>query len=267
MPKKIIGVLLLVLLVAMGAFYYQKSTAPVSEQQAAIQEMIAECKYDADFCRYMAAQAAAMEQGMVITSSSQIEGVVATSEMRMDKDGNLSSDTYMGGKLQSSMVVFEDATYMKDAQDGSWYMISSADPEQPTPAEFDVESNFEYDDEGMTITKIGQEACGELTCDKYEIVQVLPADEAAAEMENKHYLFIDTKEHLARKIEMIFAEGSSVMEYRYEAVTISKPSPIKEMPNFTMPAADEGAAFDTDGEMPSEEEIEQMMLQYGLDGG
>lgn len=264
MSKQLIGALLAILLVAMGVFFYQRQTQPSSEQQAALQEMLAECRYDADFCRYMAAQAAAMKQGVVITSSSQIEGVTAISEMRMDKDGNWSSDTYMGDKLQSSMVVFEGSTYTKDLQDGAWYVFSSASSNETTPTkEFDPETTFEYDDEEMTITKIGQEACGELTCDKYEIV--LPADEDAVALE-KYYLFVDTKEHLARKIEMTFAEGSSVMECRYEAVTISKPSPIKEMPSFTMPDT-EGAAVDAAGEMPSQEEIEQMMLQYGLDGG
>lgn len=283
MPKKIIGVFLALLLVAMAAFFYFRSQKPETEQQAAVKEMIAECKYDADFCRYMAAQAQAMERGVVMTSSSQIEGVVATSEMRMDKDGNLSSDSYMGGKLQGSMIVFEDVTYMKDAQDGAWYTFASPSPDQAAKEEqkeFDIKETYEYDD-NMTITKIGQEACGELTCDKYEIIQPLPTaeqGEAEAEvdakaMESKYYIFIDTKEHLARKIEMIFAEGTSVIEYRYEAVTIAKPSPIKEMPSFTMPqaagddagnASEDGAAA---GEMPSQEEIEQMMREYGLDGG
>jgi hypothetical protein len=274
MPKKIIGLLLAVLLLGMIAFFYIRSQKPASEQQAAVKEMLAECKYDADFCRYMAAQAKMMETGVVITSTSQIEGVKATSEMRMDKKGNFSSDNYMGGELQASMVVFEDVTYMKDLRDGAWYTFTSTNPDQDTQEEFDIKNTYEYD-ENMTITKVGQEACGELTCDKYEIVQVLPSVEAQAEKmpadEGKYYLYIDTKEHLARKIEMTFAAGSSVMEYRYEAVNIAKPSPIKEMPTFTMPAADEGADADGDagaaGEMPSQEEIEQMMREYGLDGG
>lgn len=265
MSKQLIGALLAILLVAMGVFFYQRQMQPSSEQQAALQEMLANCQYDAGFCRYMAAQAAAMERGVVIISNSQIEGMVAKSETRM-VGSNMSSESYLGDKLQSRMIMFDGVTYMQDLQDQAWYALPEAETTVDTTADFDLSDTYEFD-ERMIVNKVGQETCGSLTCDKYEVTY-LPAEgeEVGEEVEMHTYIYVDTKEYLARKIEMVFAAGSSVLEYRYEAVSIAKPSPIKDMPSFTIPAA-AGADGAAAGEMPSQEEIEQMMLQYGLDGG
>lgn len=268
MPKKssLILIVVAVLAVAGGAYFFtakkQPKMAENQEQKAAIQEMLADCKYDKDFCAYMAAQAKSMSSGVIITTSSEVKNFgLSTSEMKIDGSENMEINSYKDGKLESSMIVFEKVTYIKDT-DGSWYSLNTPNPQdneynQGTMEE--IKNTYSEENADMQVKKVGTEACGNLTCDKYEIINVI------GEQSSTMYTWIDTKEHLARKMEFAFEGGSSTMEYKYESVQIAKPSPIKEMPSFEVPGSVQGSST-SDEAMPSQEELEQMMQSYGLDG-
>ena len=264
--KKFLPLVLVVIVIAGGAYFFSQKSKPASSensaQKEAVAEMLSDCKYDKDFCAYMAAQAKVMEKGVVVTTSSDIKNFgKSTSEMRMDGAGNVEMNSYKDGKLESSMVVFENVTYIKN-QDGSWYAMNTGTNEETETSEAPVnELKDTYEDLSMQIKKVGTEACGNLTCDKYEVIS------GEKEQNGNFYMWIDNKEHLARKMQTNFENVVSTMEYKYETVKVNKPSPIKEMP--TAPSMPTSATEGNDGAasgMPSHEEIEKMMQQYGADG-
>ncbi len=271
MQKKLPLILLVVAVIVLagGAYFFlqkkQPQMAEYKEQKAAVQEMLANCKYDKDFCAYMAAQAKSMSSGVIITTSSQIKNFgLSTSEMKIDGSENMEINSYKDGKPESSMIVFEKTTYIKDT-DGSWYSLNTLNPQdneysQGTMEE--IKNTYSEENLDMQVKKVGSEACGNLTCDKFEMINVI------GEQSSTTYAWIDTKEHLARKMEFAFEGGSSTMEYKYESVKISKPSPIKEMPAVGAGIGAPGSVSGSEGseKMPTQEELEQMMKDYSLDG-
>lgn len=266
MKKKLPLIVLVIVLVALAGFFLTRKSGlkqlQGGDQQTAVKEMMADCKYDKDICEYMVAQAQAIQEGVVIITTSEIANYgVTTSEMRMDKDGNSEINSYKDNKLESSMIVFGNETYVKDAKDNSWYMMPSGDPTEEGDKQTidEVKDAYTFDD-SIQINKVGSEVCGSLTCNKYEIAALTDEEGQSA----KTYVWVDTKEHLARKMEYGYAGGTSTMEYKYEPVAISKPSPIKEMPTMMNTTGDESDV--NNQQMPSQADIEKMMQEYSLDG-
>lgn len=263
MKKKLPLILVLVVLVSAGVYYFfiKNNGTLVSgtpEEKATVKEMLANCKYDQEVCNYFVAQAKAMENGVIINTVSTLdEHGASISEMKM-QGNNIEVNSYKDDQLESSMVSFEGVTYFKDMRDNSWYSVGNAEGNFGDPKEnlAEIQATYDEEDQSMQIAKVGSEACGNLTCNKYKIVTGVGEDESAS------YVWIDTKEHLARKMEFSFEGGSNVMEYKYEAVQINKPSPIKEMPMFDV--LDDNEV--NNSEVPSQEELQQMMKDYGLDG-
>lgn len=248
MTKKLPVILLLVVAIIISVYFFmQKSKTQVAdkvedktEEKVAVTEMLADCKYDKDVCAYFVAQAKAMEKGVVINTVANLgEYGASTSEMKIS-GSDIEVNSYKDGQLESSMISFGGVTYFKDVSDNAWYQVGDAEGNFSDPKEslVEIQATYNEDNLDMQIKKIGNEACGSLTCDKYEIIDVVSEDGSTS------YVWIDTKEHLARRMEFSFEGGSNVMEYKYEVVQISKPSPIKEMPAFDAP----------------------MMEGYGLDG-
>lgn len=264
MQKKLPLLLLLAVLASLAFYFLSKNqaldeTGEIQEKQV-VEESLADCPYERDVCSYMAAQAKAMSQGVTVTTTSQMSGQSTNvSEMKMDGSGNFEVSSYDGDKLQSSMLVFEKQTYIKDLADGAWYTLPSFvdnAADSPDEAVAELQATYKEPTADFKMTKLGTEACGALTCDKYEMSQ-------ASETEGQLYIWIDTKEHLARQMEIKTDQGSSMMVYQYGAVNISKPEPIKEMPGLGAGAG--SSAPSGGGQMPSQEELEQMMQEYSLD--
>lgn len=264
MKKNIPVILVVVLLLVAGAYYFfsQKNNPQKAEEmaeKAALSEMLANCKYDQEICSYFLSQAKAMEKGVIINTTANLENYgTTTSEMKLSGN-DMEINSYKDGELESSMISFAGVTYFKDLKDGSWYSMGNAGEDVGNPREnlMEIQSTYNEENLDMQINKVGSEACGNLTCDKYEMIDLL------GEEESRSYVWIDSKEHLARKMEFIFQGGSNVMEYKYEAVQITKPSPIKEMPAFDAPDGLVNDTDDTGDKMPSQAEIEQMMKDYG----
>lgn len=260
--KKFLPLILIIIIVVAGAYFFmQKDKSNLADdptQKAAIAETLANCKYDKDVCAYFVAQAKAMEKGVVISTTADLENYgKSTSEMKINGN-DMEVNSYKDGSLESSMISFAGVTYFKDLRDNSWYTVGDAQGNFSDPKEslVEVQSTYNEDNLNMQIKKISSEACGSLTCDKYEMIDTVGEDG------NTSYVWIDAKEHLARKMEFTFKGGSNVMEYRYETVQINKPSPIKEMPRFDAPDSSEGS----DSAVPSQEELKKMMEEYSLDG-
>lgn len=270
MKKQVLFILLLAVGVIAAIVYFfnrgQNSLETSMAGQNPSPTIDNDCPFDQEFCAYTKAQVKALERGVVINTSTETPGYgFSTSQIKMDGAGNVSTDTYLEGELQSSMVIYAAQTYVKDLEDGTWYVISM-DPNQAVTSEddsnipADLSSDFRqsYDQNTtMQANKVGTETCGELTCNKYQLV-------SSTEMANpdQTFIWIDTDEHLARKMEVISENGSFIMNYSYEEVSIARPEPLKDMPALTFPSS---SGEDGEGQMPSEEEIETMINEYSLD--
>lgn len=276
MKKQMLWPLLLAFLVGSTIYYFFNRGSlfdqPATEQLAG--QQLAECPYDRNFCAYIVAQAKALERGVVIeTTTTATDGSSSTSQTRMDGAGSIATTSYLNGELQANVVLYAGQTYVQDLTDQAWYVMRldfdqavSNDDANPLPVYSDPRQA--YDLQALAqVNKLGTEACGNLMCDKYELL-------SSREMANATptYLLIDTSEHLARRLEMISPEGSLVMTYSYdEEVSVEKPYPLKEMSTITFPSGNlDEMPSDVPDQMPSEapsqQELEEMMQNYGLDG-
>jgi hypothetical protein len=230
-----------------------------AEQKAAEQELLKNCTYDKEICQYMVAQMRAYESGFTMNSTTAIRGktdIEDESITKMDGKGNMSTVSMKDGKETSAMVVFNNATYFKDYGEDTWMKMSSQDTNSednlldiPNTIE-EIQQSFEEETLTTVYNKLGQEPCGSmapgLTCDIYEMYEQDSDD-------FKTKLWIDTKEHLSRKMESNFTgNGTNTIVFTYGPVTITEPSPVRE---FELPSYNMGSG----PQMPSQEEIQKMM--------
>ncbi len=236
MNKKFIPLIGILLVLGVGGFIYfqQKSFPPVSPEIKKVQqEMMTNCKYDADFCRYAANGIVAMSGGYTMTSESTFNGKVSKSIMKSDGKNNLESTSYTDGKEEGSFISLDKTTYMKSPGETVWTEFP------PTKDETGKQTTNLFDFEGLkkelgdvtkeavdtlVVKKVGTEPCGKLTCNVFEMTEKVTNSTTK--------IWVDTKEFFARKMESKTAEGISTMTFEYGPVTITKPSPVKKMPAF-----------------------------------
>ncbi len=192
----------------------------------------AECKKeydDKDFCKF-ASNFSLDESYKVVFTTTSTEG---TAVMTSEVNGKNSRMTMtQDGKELSATVSLDGTSYVKDMTDGAWTKYPATEQEASTAdVKEDLDFGFDGDTESTTetdtteIKKIGKEACGELTCFKYQYIdKSAPNDES--------FIWFDDEAYKMRRYTLKNAEGSSDMVYSYEAVTITAPSPVKEAPNY-----------------------------------
>lgn len=163
----------------------------------------------------------------------------------------------------SDMVMIGTMVYVKDFSDNTWWVQDTKDAAPATTGEAGngVQEFLEngVDDLKNTLgtmqyTALGQEACGDLTCYKYQ--EVDPANPEATRT-----FWFDTKELLLRRETNSFGEFTSTNAYEY-GIRVDAPSPTKPVPAgqsiFFLQNPASGTNLDT---MPSTEEINQYLQQ------
>ncbi len=213
--------------------------------------------------KHMAAQANATKFKVISKSS----GYGGSTTMIYDMDGDTLKyrTTSSGEGMESDMIVIDDTTYIKDFKDGKWWKQTEKPGEENSEIESKMDEYMVKDAEEeetefvkMKYNKLGEEACGDLTCYKYEEVD----PNGDAESAGKRLFWFDKKDYLLRKDLSEFGEFSSESEYYYDDVSVDKPSPTKDVPEgkniyeYMMTGGSE-----VEG-MPSEEELNKMMKQY-----
>lgn len=219
-----------------------EQTKQAVEQKAAETAILANCKYDQAICQYMAAQVKAFSSGMTLTSTTtnkaKTSSAASQSVSHMDGQGNMQIISTENGKETGNMIVLNKVTYFKDYEANQWFKMTSADDQTSSasnPESFieNLKENLNSEEITTTYTKLGQEPCGDmapkLTCDIYQV-----SDTGEVDFTSK--VWIDTTEHLTRKMEMDLSDGGvNTTTYTYGPVTITEPSPVKE---FTTPELD-----------------------------
>lgn len=163
------------------------------------------------------------------TSSGRGEPI-STSEIQLTgTDFKYRATETQNGKEVSQIISIGDTIYLKDYADGKWWkqVQKSATPapgasSEPVATPTDFKQDFEKN-QGFTYKSLGQEACGSLTCYKYEEVDPKNA-------EAKRTFWFDTGQFLLRKEISGFGEFTATNEYSYDGINISAPSPTKDVP-------------------------------------
>ncbi|MFH0772987.1 MAG: hypothetical protein V1922_01615 [bacterium] len=248
--NKLIPIIGILIVLGVGGFIFlqQKSVVPVSpEIKKAQQEMMANCKYDQDFCKYAANGIVAMSGGYTMTSESSYNGKVSKMILKSDGKGNTESLSYSDGKEEGSFISLNKTMYTKQPGEKVWTEFPPTKDEvsKQTGSLFDFEGlkkelgNVSKDvADSLVVKKVGTEACGKMTCVVFEMTEKLSNTTTK--------VWVDTQEYRARKMETKMKEGVSTMTFEYGPVVITKPSPVKQMPTFDSGSQDAGANVNMD---------------------
>lgn len=260
MNKKIIPIIGILLVLGVGGYMFlqQKSGPPVSpEMRKAQQEMMANCKYDQDFCKYASSGLVAMSGGYTMTSESTYGGKKTKMIMKSDGKENSESTTFNEGKEEGSFISLNKVTYMKGPGETVWteFPVTKDEAGKKVTNLFDFEglkkelgdikSNEKAIEETLVVKKVGSEKCGQYTCSIFEMT-----DKTESGVSTK--IWVDTTQYFARKMETSTKEGTSTISFEYGPVVISKPSPVKKMPSFDTGTTNPGAGIDM-------EEVQRLM--------
>jgi outer membrane lipoprotein-sorting protein len=180
--------------------------------------------HDPELCKFMNNFQA--QTSYTVTSTSKMGGQSFESVYEIAGEDKFHSRTKQEDKEQSNMISIGDTTYTLDYKDNKWWKMTTKPDDSAVKQVKEMKDEFKTDEkqaEDKTVYKfITKEACGNLTCFKYEILTPESSD-------TKQYIWFDDSEYLMRKIVVEDkTNGSSESLYTYGNVSISAPSPIKE---------------------------------------
>lgn len=186
---------------------------------------------DTLFCKFAGAFGNVGDYKVTVNSTDQTGASVI--ELANDSKGNSSMVVKVNGQEQGNIVVFSGVTYSKDYTDGKWFKFAASDTTKP--ATVDLKKEFlkggykGANGQKLEYKKIGTEKCDKLTCYKYQVVDSQKSTET-------DFLWFDTKDFLLRRatVNDSQANTNAAMTITYVAVSISAPSPTKDVP---VPAA------------------------------
>lgn len=224
----IILIIAIVIVLAGGVFAYGKFVKKANS----ITEILnptkynPNCKYnDPDLCKFINNWKDVKNLAMNTVTTDK-GGKKSTWILKMSGDTTSQMISSSEGKEDYNVITIGDTSYTKDYTDNKWFKYTyKKDQSSELVTE---ESKIQFDDKAdnvedkTTYKKIGTEACGDLTCFKYQVV-----DPAMVDL--TEYIYFDNKEYTLRKTRDEGKDGSvSESTLDYSKVTISEPSPIKE---------------------------------------
>lgn len=227
-PIAIVAVVAVVILAGAGYFFMSKSgNAPQIPGAPSLGGLTLNpnCEYnDPDLCKFVnnwketkdfsAKSAMTSKQGPKVDSLYEMSG--------KDKVHMVMSE---GGKENWNTITIGDTTYTKDFSDNKWWKqtVKKEELKEKLGDDFDFDFSESTEEADKTeYKKEGKEACGNMQCFKYQIVESGSSD-------TKQYLWFDDREYMMRKMRVEDNEGNiTESEFAYTGVNISAPSPTKE---------------------------------------
>ncbi|MDB5186383.1 MAG: hypothetical protein JWL85_906 [Candidatus Saccharibacteria bacterium] len=179
-------------------------------------------------------------------------------------DGKTSNSTYesvgsdrfrmtTSGEMSYEMITIGTTTYTKDPADGKWWKQTLKAEQQK---EYSMSDDLKFEEpakdkpeaEKTVYKKLGKEACGNLTCFKYQVIDPARKDQT-------EHIWFDDKDYQLRRSTTESASSKSEMTFSYDKININEPSPVKELSanQAVIPGQSEPTT------MPSEAEMQQMM--------
>lgn len=185
------------------------------------------CEYgDKELCKFLN-NFKEQNNYTVKSVSTNADGTKYESTYLLDGTDRFQLISGSSGKEEYNYISIGNTTYTKDYSDNAWFKQTT----EPAAQE-ELKDDYQFDD--TTTNESGQEVkvsyvfvaeekCDDKTCLKYEVV--------TTGSDTKEYIWFDTKEYLTRKTLTTSSDGTkSESTYSYAEVTISEPSPTKDMP-------------------------------------
>lgn len=234
----LIAVIILVVAAAAGfavwKFVLNKNDTPAAVRNASPEvaaaataaETACMTKYnDQDLCNFIAVQTASPfdKAATVITMAGTSDGTATNIVIKSDGKGNTQTSMTGDGQIYNG-IDLNGISYYQSETDGPWITYGASTDTTDTSTSSDSGlTDFIDSMDTTTYTKLGKEACGNLTCFKYQVVD--SAEAAGSTL----YAWFDTDEYLLRQFSQSDASSSFTMTIVYQAVTIPTPSPVEDM--------------------------------------
>jgi len=178
---------------------------------------------DSVFCKFASHFSLATAYTTTITSTSATSGS-STMTLKADGKNNTSLTATSGGAESLASVTLNGTSYIKDESTGVWikYPASTSAPTSTDPT-----SNIKFSANDITANNttsyknLGKEACGSLTCYKYQVMDTGQAGTTS-------YIWFDTQNYQMRRYSATTADGTSDMTFSYGAVNITAPTPVQD---------------------------------------
>lgn len=241
-----------VIILGAGAFYFFNQQSGGSLSIPGMRPALnPNCELnDPELCKYYN-NYVNMPKNYTLTSTGNYGDISGESVMIFDGE-NYQMITKQGDKEISNMISIGDTMYTKDYSDNAWwkYTAEPSEVEEDETEPINIEEELVKDTTKYTF--VGKEACGDLTCFKYEITLTESTDGS------KQFILFDDREYLTRKVIIQNSDGSILGDsvYTYNNAKVSVPSPVKEGDPYSA-GAGAGAAGGY-----NEVEMRQMMEQY-----
>lgn len=247
----IIPVVVVGIVGALAYAYFTKLSGGSKESSTiatAIQEAAKQCEIDdKDICKFYGSWKESRQYR--VTSTSTVDGVKTTSIYESD-DGK----TYMksDGELTYEVITIDNASYTKAG--GVWWKKTTKAVENPD-TQASVESpEYEFEEpkpttaeQKTTYKKLGKEACGNLQCFKYQVINSGQAD-------STEIIYFDDKDYQLRKMTSETANSKTEQTFEYANVSVKVPSPVRELAEnqYIVPGQSEPSSIPVPGDGPTD---------------
>jgi len=221
-PIIIIIAVVLATALAIVGFFLKDSIMPLKGING--QPLSSNCRFnDKDLCRFMNNFKGL--ENMSVSSSTMVNGKKTESTMEIQGTDKSHITTTVDGKEESNYISISNTTYMKDYSDNKWWKTTT-DVKNNEGGNIDWKAEFEKSvndsQDKTTYKKISKEACGKLTCLKYQVID-------PNNTEVTQYMWFDTKEYLLRKTRDEAKGVVTEATFSYDKENIQEPSPVKEL--------------------------------------
>lgn len=223
---KLIIILLAVIALAIAGFAAYRvinkdkagsqDSALTKEQVADIKAACDESINDETVCKFAAAFASQQEYKIILSTS----GANGASVMTMEIDGKDSYVTVkVGDQTVSESITVGDTNFTKDPTTSTWASSTSTTGDEDVVESTIASFTEGINDDGSSrygYKSLGKEACGNLTCFKYQITDTENSGD-------EQFIYFDDQDYLMRKWFFTGGAGETTATITYEDVNIEAP--------------------------------------------
>jgi len=181
--------------------------------------------HDTNLCKFAASSANfAKTPYTAVDTSVDAQGQTGNITIKSDGKGNTALTSTAAGQSFDTIEI-GNTVYTKDPTGNSWTKYTSNAPAVTNPAG-DIKTDFSTSTtpaaQQIQYKNLGKEACGKLTCFKYQIID--PASAGTTQ-----YAWFDTSSYRLQQFSSKSADGSTnTFTITYTAVKITAPSPVTD---------------------------------------
>lgn len=222
MPLVAIVVIAVVIVAALGfAAWRVVSDASNPLESVANQAAIDACakENDKDICKFYTSWKIDTKYRVTSTDPGGTSSI-------FEVDGN-KSRIKTSGQMEYEVITIDQTTYTKAGS--VWYKQTIKDPTQDVSKDYKADfkdpgtsNTTETTASKTTYKSLGKEACGKLTCFKYEVSDTTQTDV-------KEFIWFDDSGYRLQKSRTETSTGVSEQTYEYDNISINVPSPVKEL--------------------------------------